>query len=101
MASQHNTADARVLFQAFCQLQPEIKSRALPFHPADGATKQLLRNTLSVFRSCNSYGCIRMQVINMFEGKKSMQRSINGRCFGIKIKNAMVEQGYHFIFMRY
>ena len=81
MRAQHEAPDARIFFQTVLDLQTKIKARTLPVYPANGSFKKIFGDLFTFFRSGNGDGCIRMQVINMFEWKKSMQWRVDGGCF--------------------
>src|SRR5688500_9830919 len=72
MRTKHDAANTRIFVKTLTKLQTEIKTRALPFNPADSSIKQFLRDALTVFGCSNCYSCIRMQVIDMFEWKKTV-----------------------------
>ena len=98
MRAEHDATDTGVFVEALFQLEPQVETWFLPFHPADGTAKQFFGDFLAILCRCECYGSIGMEVVDVFERKKSVQRRIDRRRLGRQIVNAMVEQFYHFIF---
>src|SRR6266404_2211743 len=73
MRAQHDPADTGIFVEAFFQFQSQVEARTLPFHPADLAPKQFLRDLPAI--PGRSYGNRRigMQVVDMRKRKETME----------------------------
>ena len=89
MASEHDSSDARILIQGLFEFESQVKSRSLPRHPSDRSFPEGFGDFLSILRRGNGYGSIWVEVVDVFEGQKAMERRVNGRRFGVQIVEAM------------
>jgi len=80
MPAEHNAVAVRILLHRAAQHHCQLKARPLPRHPRQLVPElrvELLHLRLAVGCRGQCNAPVRMQVVHMREGKKSMQRSVN------------------------
>ncbi len=99
MASQDDTPDPRVFLQALLELQPQVEAGSLPRNPAHGVPPNFPRHLFAVFGSGHGNQRIGVQVVDMFEWKHPVKGGVDRRGPAVQVKDAMVEQAYHAVFV--
>jgi len=74
---QDDPANPRVFLQAFFELQPQVKTRALPGDPAHGVAPDFPGNFFAVFGGGNCNKGVRVQVVDMFERQEPVQGGVD------------------------
>jgi hypothetical protein len=79
-------------------LRPRSKPGRCQSYPADLAVEEFLRDAPAVLGGGNGNGRVGVQVVDVVEGQKGVQRGVDGGRLGVEVENAVVEQLYHFVF---
>src|ERR1700677_2832347 len=89
MAAKNQAFRSGIVPDCFFKHKRQFKSGTLPGKPYDFAVKFLVERfqlSLSIGARRQGDGPVRVQMVHMVKGKKSMQRSIDGCCHAILAK---------------
>ena len=101
VAAQHDAVAVRTLLHRAAQHHGQFESRTLPWHP----DQMMVKQTIELFHLFPAVGGgsqrnapVRMQMIDVREGQKSVQRSVNRSGDAVLAEGAQRIHIHHFIF---